>query len=221
MNKTVFLIAIALVLIGCTQPATNTNQNNNSNSGLTIQEILEKGKNVNNIQYDISLSVNGTAVPITMTTHQKNSKYKIEAEFMGQKTATVFDGINEYTYDYSSDVYYKTGTDSVSSNTIDFADFAEQALNDSGMTEQGKQEINGMQTRIIEFSFVSNETTTQTKAWISEEYGIPVKLETTTDSGNAVLEIKNIKMNSVEDSVFVVPEEKIQDLNDLIPDENI
>ncbi|MGI6697171.1 MAG: hypothetical protein ACOX3Y_00855 [Clostridia bacterium] len=43
--------------------------------------------------------------------------------------------------------------------------------------------------------------------WISEQYGIPVRVEGTTEEGFLVLEYKNLKADPISDDVFQVPED--------------
>ncbi|MFH1895531.1 MAG: hypothetical protein ABIJ74_03075 [archaeon] len=217
MKKTLALILVIFllaVLAGCIQQP----ETKGKVSAQTIQEILAKAKNINNIEYTVMFSLDGTELPATIQVWQKGNKYKMSSEYMGLKSEIIFDGTNSFNYSQEEDIYYKTET-TTDTSAIDFKAIAEQALKDVSMKELGKEEINGLQATIIEFSYSEEGSTPlQTKAWISDEYGIPIKLESTTDAGKISMELKNIKVNSVNDSVFVIPQEKIFD-EDIVPAE--
>jgi outer membrane lipoprotein-sorting protein len=217
MKKILVLLAALFLVVsfsGCTQE-TKIEPKKQEIKEETIQEILEKGKNVNNIKYDVMLI---KPFPITFKVQQKGKKYRTEATLMGQTSVTIFDGEKLYNYDPQEDIYYENPASTTNNGGMDFKDFSEQALKDPEMKETGKETINGMKTRIIEFNYKdrSSNETIKTKAWISEEYGIPVKLQMKSQPGEAEVELKNIQMNSVQDSVFVVPKEKIKSMEDLM-----
>ena len=83
-------------------------------------------------------------------------------------------------------------------------EITKQALNDPLLKEIGKEVVNGMNTRIIEYNY--NEQTI--KAWISEEYGIAVKKQTQTQIGKDLVqqttELTNIKIGQVSNSLFEI-----------------
>ena len=65
----------------------------------------------------------------------------------------------------------------------------------------GKETIDGKKCLIYE----SKAAEENYKAWIWEEYGVPVKVETTTEEGTAVIEFKNIAIKDIPDNMFELP----------------
>lgn len=65
----------------------------------------------------------------------------------------------------------------------------------------GKETIDGKKCLIYE----SKTAEESYKAWIWEEYGVPVKVETTAADGKAVIEFKNIAIKDIPDSMFELP----------------
>lgn len=49
--------------------------------------------------------------------------------------------------------------------------------------------------------------TGKVKAWIWEEYGFPLRMETTTSQGTIIIEFKNIDFSDISDSMFELPED--------------
>ncbi|PIN99289.1 MAG: hypothetical protein COT90_00225 [Candidatus Diapherotrites archaeon CG10_big_fil_rev_8_21_14_0_10_31_34] len=172
----------------------------------SIQEILGKSKELTNIEFDLVEQTNGDTT--TSKYYLKNGKYRTETGTQENKVVQIFDGDNLFYYgSYSKEGETSLGVivDAIPSVTEDPAGIqktTEQALNDPELKEIGKEVINGLNTRIIEYTF--NEQ--KVKAWISEEYGITVKTEKEIQiNGNSVLqtkELKNIKIGLVADSLF-------------------
>lgn len=225
MNKILFLMFVFALLVsfsGCINtpgPLTNNEDTANSNnntvmpSGETIQQIFAKAKNVNNIEYTMTMSMNGEPLPMSSKIYQKGIKYKSETTFMGTTQSTIFDGENLYAYLSEKDTYYKYEDASAGSfGGADFADVANQALSDTGLKELAKEKLNGLNTRKVEFTYEQQKVT----AWISEEYGILVKMDAEVEGqGTTSIELKDIKVNSVDDAVFVVPQNKVEPIENM------
>ncbi len=218
-----FSLFLVLAFSGCTEEKSTesngqtklsdngTEQTGNQNElpkEETIQEILQKGKNIESVEYDLVMYMNGNEVPTSTKVYDKGTKYRTEIDFPTGKQITIFDGQNSYKYNSDSDTYQKLST--AGEGAILFDDALGQALNDSSINEIGKETINGTETRVLEFNFSNtNVKEGKTKLWVSEETGIPIKIEFETSSGTFTMEFKNHKLNNVSDALFEVPEEKI------------
>ncbi|MBU2476629.1 DUF4412 domain-containing protein [Candidatus Micrarchaeota archaeon] len=213
MNKKILIPVILLLLTvgfaGCPQQPNG----DKGNPEMTLQEILAKGKNIDNIEYDLVVI---KPFPVTAKFYQKGIKVKTETSFLGQTQITIFNGEKIYTYDSATDTYYETSAEG-SSTGLDFKDFSSQALNDTELKEIGRETINNMPARKIEFNYKEPSTEEKTKisAWISEEYGIPIKMLMETSMGSAEMELKNIKTGLVSDSVFEIPADKIKPIEEM------
>jgi len=164
----------------------------------TIEEILAKANNINSLEFTL-INFDGTESQI----YQKNEKYRFDTKIKAtvnseEKTyaySGISDGENKY-YSYEEEI----NPGFTPFVNFDLIGLSKDALNDSELKEVGAEEINGKTTRIIEFTSKSQKI----KTWVSEEYGISVKMQVKTSMGNLEMELKNIKVNSVDDSVFDV-----------------
>lgn len=165
----------------------------------SIQEILAKAENIENIEFVHPLTKGKVFV--------KGEKFRIE-DYLPETsdylpgTSIIFDGVKQYAFDQHTGLC----TDTVLIETPItipkqesplkyYQDLISQAQNASDLAEMGKEEINGLSTRIIAFT---DERGFQVKLWVSEEYGFPVKI----GMDSVTIELKDIKINSVQDSVF-------------------
>jgi len=214
----VLLVVLVFIFAGCTQSPEA------KNSEETIQQILAKAKEPKNMEFEVVLTSERAPVNSMATKfYLKGEKYLAEIKTRETTYIQSFDGENIYNYSISeSGVYCKTDL-SVSDLLLDVFDFelmAERALTASNLMELGKETIDGIKVRVIEFSYEDYKEH-KMKVWVSEEHGIAVKIREefevpdtpiAGDSTYTVVdftELKNIKFNSVQDSVFEVPEEKI------------
>ncbi len=222
MNKKILILMISVFLmisfLGCTEPKPdngndNTGNGDNGDNGTpiteeTIQEILAKGGQIDNIQYTIVPIANSNALPIEIDFYKKGKKLRMAMSFMGQESIFLFNGENYYGYYPSIDAYSEQIKDD--QPLEDLSELSEQAITAPDLKELGKETVNGIKTRVIEFTYNNDGDEQKTKAWISEEYGIVVRLETESETGTSGIEIKDIKTGQVEDSLFEVDEDKIK-----------
>lgn len=65
----------------------------------------------------------------------------------------------------------------------------------------GREKVDGKECLVYEFS----EEGQSGKYWIWEEYGLPVKAESTIEGEKIVFEYKNVKVEDIADSMFELP----------------
>lgn len=177
------------IVVSCTLTPEQTEE--------TIQEILAKAENIESLQFTTVFYETEFQV------FQKNNKYRFDTEELRITTDSV-----EKTYSYSAisdgqNKYYRYKTTGNWPETTPFVDFdliglSEKALNDTELKETGKKELNGKNFRIIEF-YLDGQTT---EAWVSEENGLMTKLVFELATEKFEENFENIKVNSVDDSVF-------------------
>jgi len=213
MKKILILIIVVVLIVsftGCTEtpePKTNEDGNGKASSEETIQDILAKAEKNTNFEYELytesnlSTNIEGTKIFV------KGGKWRFEDDI--SNGTIIFDGENTYLYYYNDDVYIQSG--SMEGVFFDLTDLSNQALNDSSLKEIGKEKIDGINTRKIEFNYKAFSGKEKVKAWVSESKGIIIKIEEETGT---IIEMKNIVFNSVSDSLFEVPEDKIQSIEE-------
>jgi predicted transcriptional regulator len=179
----------------------------------TIKEILLKAEEPKNMEFELVENPDSNTTRSTVKYYLKDEKYRTETQTGETKVVEIFDGENLYANSAAQPETYNIasfgGGTGKGVNSLEFNSIALKALNAEDLKEKGKEIIEGMQTRIIEFTF-SNGTQEKVKAWVSEEYGIPIKYEIekyaegTTEK--EFIELKNIKVNVTMESDFAVPE---------------
>lgn len=214
----VVLLVLAVLFIGCNQipflkpEPTKTNEKppNEIYGPETLTEVLAKADNIKNIEYGLTLKSNDELIR-TKKTFVKNEKYFIEENSKGKESTKIFDGLNIYIYDKSLGKYVKTSNETESPHHLN--KYSEE-LKRISSTEIGKETIQGFETRVIEFNHQEYQGAEQlkTKAWVSEKYGIIIRIEIEA----TVIELNNIKFDEINDSVFEVPENKVITMEEYI-----
>jgi outer membrane lipoprotein-sorting protein len=76
--------------------------------------------------------------------------------------------------------------------------------------------LDGVRCKVVTLPGEGNEGTT--KMWIREDYGIPVRIETSLpEGGNMVMEYKNVKIEPLPAETFQLPAGvEIMDLGDMM-----
>ncbi|MFH1663900.1 MAG: hypothetical protein ABH986_03780 [archaeon] len=221
-----FLVVLVIAFTGCTETTTKPKAKDSGNgetpSEETIQQILAKAKEPKNMECELVMTRNGTPIESNMKVYLKGEKYVSEIKTGDVLVKQIYDGKKVYTYSpVYSEFYCESDFPSYASpsDSMGFEYMAEKALEDPNLKEFGKETIDGIKTRVIEFSY-EDFAKHQVKAWISEEHGIVIKSEDKKEllsgqgSYTEVQELKNIKFNSVQDSMFEVPADKIKPLEE-------
>ena len=187
-------------------------------SGEELSDLFAKGKELDEFYYEMKVSGLGEDDGLTRM-YMKEGLMRIESEILGQSFMMIYSEDAFYTLDPQSKTAIKMpigdeGNEDREVVTMD--DFVED-LDDENMVYVGKETINGISCHVVESKEQSSEN--QVKMWLHEEYGIPMKIETTTGSDNVhVMEVTDFKTDSLSDDLFELPEGyQIIDLENLIP----
>jgi len=65
----------------------------------------------------------------------------------------------------------------------------------------GTEVLDGKNCRVIEYTAEA----VKTKSWVWIDYGLIIRMESTTDEGTSVFELKNIDFGAIADSMFELP----------------
>jgi len=174
----------------------------------TIYEILAKAENIESLEYIHPLT-NGKVF-------FKGEKFRIEDYLPG--ISVIFNGTKQFKFDYETgtctDLEETTIPEQSSplkyfEDLIDFVVDLEQMQTDSSLEETGTEEVQGFNTRVIKFTkeglLGTEKIEEEITLWVSEEYGIPIKIKSEIlNASNQTIEIefKEIEFNSVDGSVF-------------------
>lgn len=183
-----------------------------------LSDLFAKGKDLNEFYYEMKVSGLGEEDGLTRM-YMKDGLMRVESEIMGQNFMMIYSEDAFYTLDPQSKTAMKMpmgaeGNEDREAITMD--DFIDD-LDDENMTYIGKETVNGISCHIVESREQNSDS--QVKMWLHEEYGIPMRIETTTGNDNVhVMEVTDFKTDSISDDLFVLPDGyKIIDLENLIP----
>ena len=70
---------------------------------------------------------------------------------------------------------------------------------------EGTETRDGHKCKVV--VLLDDQGVEESRLWISEQYGIPVRVEATNEAGFLVLEYKNLNTGPISDDVFQVPED--------------
>lgn len=179
-----------------------------------IMELMAKNKAAQGISYEIVTKVMGKETRVKVWTKGEKSKQVMNLNNVDQVTITEGDYVTTYDLGTKTGSRYNTkliGTE----DTEDEKDITENPMDD--MKKQGFKyletaEYDGQKCYIVTFEQKTEKM--KTRAWVSEKFGMVVKMEAKGDGNMDMLtEFKNINMENINDDVFKVPSDiKIQEI---------
>lgn len=135
----------------------------------------------------------------------KGTRMKTEMTVEGAKMIYIYDSKSGdvITYFPDQNMAMKTNFSKEMGGLIQNpADYSNNAVSEDIKTV-GKETIDGLSCIVL--NIVDKENKEEYKMWVSEKYGIPVRVECTDQNGKTVIEYKNIKVGVVQDSEFELP----------------
>lgn len=167
-----------------------------------VADLLQKAAGIKGMRFEQVITA-PTGDKFTSKTAMKGNKFRMESYFMGQTSTFIADT--------TAKVAYILVPEQKMAMKMAYEQF-EQAGGGGSPTEQtkgidpnariaGTEVIDGKTTTIVEFT--SPEGTA--KAWLWNDYGIPIKMEVKTPQGTSTIEYKNIDTSEPPDSLFEVP----------------
>jgi len=167
-------------------------------SGNTIGSILGKSAGIASMQYDAVVTAPGQAA-ITQSVWVKKNKMRTESTVQGQKMVILIDGDAQTMYQYmpaqntAIKMTWDPNTQSATGQSASIASYNPVVV--------GTDTIDGKLCTVVQYTVQGNNV----KAWIWQDRGLPIRIETTTAQGTAVVELKNIQFVDIPDSQFTLP----------------
>jgi len=207
------LLAVVLsgaILAGCggnkdagSQQGEQTSQSAKSES---ISDIFAKGGKIDGLSYDY------TATTSDMTMNGKvwmqGKKMKTESTIGGENVVSFFDGDTNTViiYNPAEKTAMKMSAGqaedqkAISDTPVDYASDIDQ----TSVKELETVVYEGVKCRVVEVT--EKDSQAVAKMWIREDYGIPMRVESTDPTGGKfVMEYKNMKVGSIGADVFQLP----------------
>ncbi len=196
----VALLLAILLLSGCTQ--TNTQAN-------PLTTLVSKANQITTINYDMTTIVTtdtiGTTNNVTLTSHfWQKPHYMKQQEYVENYTATYISTPNG-TY------MYNIMTHTWDNSPIPIPNIVGNCTNQmltAHLTQVGTDVIDGKQTTIVQYQTGTHVTNTTVRAWLWNDNGLPLKIESTPaifgPNMTTTVLLTNISFDDIPDDVFAL-----------------
>ncbi len=205
-----FMVLFALLftlpaLAGCGGKNQQASQSTGSQTSKeeTIGDIIAKGKKVEGMSYDYTLtSKDGN---MTGKVWMQGKMMKSETVMAGQKMISYIDGSTNtfITYNPADNTAVKITSQPTGASTETPTDFTDD-IDTAKIKVLETTTYEGFKCKVVEIADKDGKIIN--KAWISVDYGVPLRIETTDPvNGNTVMEYKNLKVEAVPAETFKLP----------------
>jgi len=168
----------------------------------SLTEILAKTKDITSVKYDILVTEAGEPT-FLIKVWLKGKKLRTEMVIEGHRVIYLMDSDEQLAYAYSPEenMALKMDFSDVQAGEEGYSAVVDEpeSVVSSDSVIVGREVMDGKNCLVIE-----NSTKTE-KGWIWEKYGLPIRMEWTTDEGINITEIKNIEFGDIPDSIFELP----------------
>ncbi len=219
-----FMVVLATGCGGGTKEAgsgTNQagNQNGSSNTAVDPAALLEKGQDLPGLSYD-SVTTVADMDPFTTKVWVKGANMRVEMEVPegGGKMISIVNSSEGVVYSYGEDQGMATKMPLAQSevDTSTPQDYSD-SLKPESMKYIKTETLDGKECLVYEVS--DSDFTGMT--WLWKDYGIPLRIEATSEGESMVMEYKNVQVTELDDSLFQLPEGvEVMDLGMEIPQMN-
>ncbi|HKK95109.1 MAG TPA: hypothetical protein VJ916_02130 [Anaerovoracaceae bacterium] len=211
------LLTILMTFAGCSDSsdsAGSDNDNEGDNTANAIEDLADLfSKSDDYTEEGISYTQTMTMGDMTTTikTWMKSDFYKTSASMEGQEIVSIINYETEesivYYPEQNMGTVFSLTEGEADSNYFDINEFQE-GIDTTGFENLGRETINGEECYVVET--MDMVTSSSAKMWISEKYGIIMKMEALDESTGEgyTYELEDIKIG-VDDSEFEVPSDII------------
>jgi outer membrane lipoprotein-sorting protein len=167
-------------------------------SGQSLADVLGRVSGVASVKYNMVVtSPNSPAMDQAIFV--KKNKMRTETTVQGQTTILLADTDAKTMYMYmpSQNSAFKMTWDNTSKSAGD----ASSSISKYNPVILGTETMDGKVCLVVQYTAEG----TQTKMWIWQEKGLPVRIEANTAQGLMVMQYKNFEFVDIPDSQFVLP----------------
>ena len=180
----------------------------------SVSDLFARGKNVPGMSFDFMTTVKEMKMEGKMWVAGK--KMRTEMTTQNQKMASIVDGDANVAYSYMPEqkTAMKIALDQAKAGKS--PDSFTPAADAPKYKVVGTETVDGVKCKVLLMQDAA--TKTDTKMWVREDYGLPVRVEV-SEAGNKVMvtEYKNLQVGPVPPETFKLPEgTKIIDMGDMM-----
>jgi len=211
-NIVIIIIVIALVgigawallggKIGIEEGVIPLGEEEEEEEAESLTEILGKAVGISSLKYDMVVTPVGEAA-VTTKMWRKGEKMRMEGTFEGQSMVYLVDVGEQLAYIYfpAENTAMKISLGKAQETTGESPTEQSESVTQYNPVTLGTEILDGKSCLVIEYTTETEET----KSWVWIEYGLLIRIESTTDDGILVAELKNIDFSAIADSMFELP----------------
>jgi outer membrane lipoprotein-sorting protein len=169
-----------------------------SNSIANLSETIKLASQIISLKYDVVTTAPGLP-SITAKVFLKKNRMRMESSTQGTNTVTLSDPGLQAVYFYLPAMNMAI--------KMDWSQLPDSAISDVQSILINQPVINGTET-IDNKSCLIVEYTAESviyKIWVWQQNGLPLKMTSTSSSGQTTVEFKNFEFSDIADSLFELP----------------
>lgn len=179
-----------------------------------LSEVFVKGKKIEGMSYDYILTA--PTGKMTGKVWMQGKKVRTEGTVNGQRIITLVDGETNTVYTYYPDQKraVKLTAGEQGEETQSPTDYIEKT-DPAAAKVLGTAVYDGVKCKVV---LVKSQDGSEVRMWVREDYGLPVRVETTAPDGTkVVMEYKNLKVGPQPPETFKLPAGvQVTDLNEMM-----
>ncbi len=186
------VLLITTLLVGC--GGGGGGQTTTTTTSKSLSDILHQAGSFPTVYYEIVTTTN--QIKMTIKYWMKNKKIRTEMPDSGVITFMDMEAHTMYMYNEATKTAIKMTYDpgQAPENPNQILEYTPNIV--------GTETIDEKNCTVIEYHYQG----TNVKTWIWNDYGYPVRMETTTNGVTSVVEWKNFDFSDIADSMFELPE---------------
>lgn len=214
------VLAVCLLTVGCgnskpveqQSPAPPPAVTSGPQSDPGMAGLLAKAKTVEGMSFDFVM--NSKQMSSTGKMWVQGKKMRTEMTVAGQKMTNIFDGTSIYQYLDEEKLAIKL--------TPDKSQGVDSPLDYAGEFEPKADQFKAVESVVYEgvkcklATMTSPDGKEQTKLWIREDYGFPMRVEVLAGNETTVMEYKNLRVGPQPAEMFTLPAGvKVMDMTEM------
>lgn len=205
----VLMLVLLLMMAGCggskapapaaPQPAPAAPAPAPAPKEVSLAEIFDKGKNIDGLYYEYVMTSGPVKIEAETWVQEKKIRYDVVTN--GQSVSTIVDLEQKVAYNYMPEqkVAMKVNLSMIDLDSFRLSSAWIEKLDPNTFNILETVMYNGLKCKVVEGQ-------EDLKMWISEEYGIPIRVEITVSGQKTLIEYKNLKVSLIDADTFKIPQ---------------